>query len=113
MLAPFLFLLYINDPDNACTERSLKIFADDRTIIEAGRRTDSLIRKDVKVMTHWFDANKLTINVDKCEAIHFGRGIPDEVQMKDNQLHYKPCCKSLGVYIDPTLTFGKTTYTML
>ena len=57
------------------------------TVIKAGRRTDSLIRKDVKVMTHCFDANKLTINVDKCEVIHFGRSIPGEVQIKDNQLH--------------------------
>ena len=81
------------------------MFADDTAVIKAGRRTDSLIRKDVKVMTHLFDANKLTINVDICEAIHFGRGIPDEVQIKGNQLHYKPCCKFLGVYIDPTLTF--------
>ena len=105
VLGPFLFLLYINDLDNACTESSLTMFADDTTVIKAGRRTDSLIREDVKVMTHWFDANKLTINVDKCEAIHFGRGIPDEVQIKDNHLHYKPCCKYLGVYIDPTLTF--------
>ena len=56
----------------------------DTTVIEAGRRTDSFIRKDVKVMTHWLNANKLTINVDKCEAIHFGTGIPDEVQIKDN-----------------------------
>ena len=77
----------------------------DTTVIKAGRRTDSFIRKDVKVMTHWLNANKLTINVDKCEAIHFGTGIPDEVQIKDNHLLYKPCCKYFGVYIDATLTF--------
>ena len=81
------------------------MFADDTTVIKAGRRSDSRISKDVEVMTHWFDADKLTIKVDKCEAIHFGRGIHDEVQIKDTQLHYKPCCKYLGVYIDPMLTF--------
>ena len=59
----------------------------------------------MKIRTHWVDGNKLTINVDKSEAIHFGRGIPDEVQIKDNHLHYKPCCRYSGVYIDPTLTF--------
>ena len=63
------------------------MFADDTTVIKAGRRTDYLISKDVEVMTQWFDANKLTLKVDKCEAIHFGRGIPDEVQIKDIQLH--------------------------
>ena len=68
------------------------MLADDTRVIKACRRNDSLIREDVRVTTHWFDANKLTINVDKCEAIHFGRGIPDEVQIKNNHLHYKPCC---------------------
>ena len=105
VLDPFLFLLYIKDLDNACTETSSIMFADNTTVIKAGRRTASLIRADAKVRTRWFDANKLTTNVDKCEAIHFGRGLPDEVQIKDNQLHYKPCCKHLGVCIDPTLTF--------
>ena len=105
VVGPFLFLLYNNDLDNACTKNSLTMFADDTTVIKAGRRTDYLIRKDVKVRTHWFNAIKLTINVDKCEAIHFGRGTPDEFQIKDNHSHYKLCYKYLGDYIDPTLTF--------
>ena len=73
------------------------MFADYTTVIKAGRRTDSRIHEVVKVMTHWFDPNKLTINVDKCEAIHFGRGILDEVQIKDNQLHQKTSCKFLVI----------------
>ena len=77
--------LYTNsDLDNACTGSSLTMFAtfEDITVIEAGRRTDSLIREDVRVMTQWFDAIRLTINVDKCEAIRFRRGILDEVHIK-------------------------------
>ena len=54
------------------------MFADDTTVIKERRRTDSLIGEDVKVMTHQFDANKLTINVDKCEAIHL---IPAEAYL--------------------------------
>ena len=69
------------------------MFADDTTVINAGHRTDSFIREDVRVETYWFDANKLKFKVDKCEATHFRRGVPDEVQIKDNQLHYKPCCE--------------------
>ena len=102
---PFPFHLCLNDLDNACSESSISMFADDTTVIKAGSRTDSLIREVVRVMTHWIDANRLTINVDKCEAIHFGRGKPDKVQIKDSQLHYKPYCNHLGVYIDPTPTF--------
>ena len=61
VLGPFLFLLYINDLGNACTESSLTMFADDTTVIKAGRRTDSLFRKDVKVMTHCYRVNKLLL----------------------------------------------------
>ena len=100
-----VFLLYLNDLDKSCSESSLTRFNDDKTVIKAGRKADSLIRRDVKVVTHLFDANRKTINFDNCEAILFGGGIPDEVQIKDNHLHYKPCCKHLAVYIDPTLTF--------
>ena len=79
---PFPFLVYIIGIDNACTETSSTRFAVDTRGIKAARRTAFLVLEDVKVMTRWFDANKLTTNVDKFEAILFERCLPDEVQTK-------------------------------
>ena len=68
------------------------------SVVKAGGRTELLIREVVRVMTHWFHAIRLTIDIDKCEAFCFGRGMPDEVHIQDNKLHYKPYCNCLGVY---------------
>ena len=85
------------------------MFAHDTTVIKAGCRIYTLIREDIRLMTDWFVANKVIINVDKCETIRFGRGIPEEVQIKDNQLQFKSCFKYFGGYIDPRLTFRDHT----
>ena len=81
------------------------MFADDTAVFKAGRRSDSRIPDNARKLTHWFDANKLTINVDKYEAIPLERGIHYEVQIKCNQLHSQPRCNYLCDYIDPLLTF--------
>ena len=74
----------------APNECSLTMFVDGTSFVKAGGRTEFLIRETGKVMTHWFDAIRLTINVDKCAAFRFGRGTPDGVQIQNNNLHCKP-----------------------
>ena len=105
VLGPFLFLLYVNDLSTTCSKSKVTMFADDTTVINAGKRTDTLVREDIKTMTRWFDSNKLTINAEKCEAIHFGRGRPEAIVIKDKTLDYKSSCKYLGLQIDPRLSF--------
>ena len=105
VLGPFLFLLYVNDLSTTCSESKVTMFADDTTVINAGKRIDTLVREDIKTMTKWFDSNKLTINAEKCEAIHFGRGRPEAIVIKDKTLDYKSSCKYLGLQIDPRLSF--------
>ena len=38
-----------------------------------GRNSEKEITEDVQKMRIWFDMNKLTLNVEKCESIIFGR----------------------------------------
>ena len=61
-------------------------FADDTTVIKAGKRVDNLIRKDVDCMFNWFCSNKLTVNIDKCESICFGLGKPEKVEIDGQQV---------------------------
>ena len=51
-------------------------------------------------MTNWFVSNKLTVNVDKCEAISFGCGKPDKVTILRNELPYQKACKYLGLHLE-------------
>ena len=105
VLGPFLFLLYINDLPNVCQNSQMMIFADDTTIINAGKRTDPLIKNDIVAVSKWFKSSKLTINTDKCEAMFFGCGKPDNLNILSNILGNQNSCKYLVVHIDKTLKF--------
>ena len=105
VLGPLLFLIYINDIEKCVENSQLAMFADDTTVIKAGKRVDNLIRKDVDCMFKWFCSNKLTVNIDKCESICFGLGKPEKVEIDGQQVEYKNACKYLGVYIDKNLKF--------
>ena len=41
-----------------------------------GRIAEQEITNDVRKMRIWSDVNKLTLNVEKCETVKFGRAQP-------------------------------------
>ena len=105
VLRRFLFLLCINDLPSVCESSQMVIFADDTTVINAGKRTDAAIKNDIVTVSKWFESNKLTINTDKCEAMFFGCGKPNNFRILSKELEYKRSCKFLGVHIDKNLRF--------
>ena len=48
-------------------------------------------------MRNWFDVNKLTLNVEKCESISFGRAQPVSEEAFGEKISCKSSCKYLGV----------------
>ena len=89
---------------------NVTMLADDTTVIEAGKRVDNLIRKDVDYMLNWFCFNKLAVNINKCESICFGKGKPEKIEINGQQIEYKNGCKYLGKYIDKNLKFREHIY---
>ena len=65
------------------------IFADDTTIINAGKRTDPLIRKGIVTVSKCFEFSKVTINTHKCEVMFFGFVKPDNLSVLSTELGYK------------------------
>ena len=49
------------------------IFADDTSIVKAGKTDDCSVQNELETLTDWFNYNKLSINTSKCESISFGR----------------------------------------
>ena len=100
VLGPFLFLIYINDLPLVCEKSKISLFADDTTVYNIGMNSEKEITEDVRKMRNWFDVNKLTLNVEKCESISFGRAQPVSEETFGEKISCKSSCKYLGVLID-------------
>ena len=74
VLGPLLFLLYINDFSNCCSYFDFHIFADDTNLFctnSSLRPLESLINENLKLVSLWLLANKLSLNIDKTNFIIF------------------------------------------
>ena len=91
------------------------LFADDTTIFMSHRDLPTLVRMlnvELKLLSSWFRANKLSLNVDKTHFIIF-RGVRkrcssdtlDKLVIEDHPIHQVRTTKFLGVYIDEHLTW--------
>ena len=63
VLGPLLFLLYINDMNLTITN----LLYTDNSI----KKLNKFLNKDLKNLTNWLNANKITLNFDKTEMILF------------------------------------------
>ena len=119
VLSCFLFIIYINDIKQAIQYSKINLFADDSTIaISCSDLNDGLnkINIDLKNLTKWICANKLSLNVNKTKAMIITKnGIKKIKELKDaKQIEIKigdelveivDEIKLLGVIIDDQLKF--------
>ena len=106
ILGPLLFLLYINDITKCDINSKIVLLADDTSILKTNRKNDTGIKQDVNELINWYTANKLSVNLDKCEILPFGPGQPLEIKMMKNTIPYKKSCKYLGIHLDSWLRFN-------
>ena len=74
VLGPLLFLLYINDLNLAIKHFKVHRFADDANLLYTNnsiKKLNKFLNKDLKNLTNWLNANKITLNFDKTEIILF------------------------------------------
>jgi len=93
------------------------LFADDTTVFKTGKDQKVLaasVAQDMLVLTDWFRANKLSLNLSKTNCILFR---PKNVQLVDNfslqfgnfNIEAVTETKFLGLWIDEHLTWTKQT----
>ena len=74
VLGPLLFLLCINDLNLAIKHFKVHHFADDTNLLYTNnsiKNPNKFLNKDLKNLTNWLNANKITLNFDKTEMILF------------------------------------------
>ena len=74
-LGPLLFLLYINDLPFALEKAETNMYADDTMISYSSKTLDELhmvLNAELVVIEKWLQGNKLSLNVDKTQAMIVG-----------------------------------------
>ena len=117
VLGPLLFLLYINDLIDAIKYCMVHHFADDTNFLIFDNSLKSLQKKnniDLKLLCHWLNANKISLNTKKTEHILFRnqqKSINFELKLKLNgkKLYPSSFIKYLGIFLDENLNWKKHT----
>ena len=74
VLGPLLFLIYINDLCKCVKYSETYHFADDTNMLQSHSSLETLVKRmslDLKSLSQWLRANKLSLNVTKTELIIF------------------------------------------
>ena len=113
VLGPLLFLLYINDLNQAIKFCKVHHFADDTNLLYLGKsikKLNKLVNYDLKNLLYWLNANKISLNVKKTELVVF----KSKRKQFDGEIKLKLSCKRLfptdsvkylGVKIDENLSW--------
>ena len=74
VLGSLLYLLYINDLNQAIKFCKVYYFADDANLLclsNSIKRMNKLVNADLKRLANWLNANKISLNVKKTEMVIF------------------------------------------
>ena len=117
ILGPLLFLLYINDLPNCLKHSHPRMFADDTHLTYSAANVhdiDQNLNQDLKSVSEWLAANKLTLNTSKTEFMLIGsrqriRTFHSSPTLTINETPIKrvDCVESLGLNIDENLSWNK------
>ena len=119
-LGPLLFLIFNNDLHHVLTWSRCILFADDTTIYFSHNNVDFLkwcLSEDLKALSDWFRANKLTLNLQKTVCVHFTDKQLDAgggILLGDVEISFTNNTKFLGVWLDKNLSWkGHTSKLMI
>ena len=108
ILGPLLFNLFINDLNYSIPNLSLRIYVDDTTgyASNASPTVLEVAINDLKTLGSWFNANDLTVNNPKSQAISLGaRAHNYHFEINDSNIELSDSLKILGVTLDRRLNF--------
>ena len=111
ILGPLLFLIYINDFCKSSSVLSFILFADDSNIFfshKDPRHLLATINHELKQVSEWIKANKLSLNLQKTNYMLFSNIIdelPGNIIFENTNIKRVSITKFLGVTIDKNLSW--------
>ena len=108
-LGPLLFIIFVNDIHLLPLYSKVILFADDTTIFNSHkikRYLQYMRDTDLQLLQSWFNANKLSLNVEKTVAMKFWDDKEDfHVSVNGRKIPLVRSTKFLRVYIDNMLSW--------
>ena len=115
-LGPLLFLVFCNDLHRTLEICSCILFTDDTTLYKTHADSKFLewsVNEDLKLLSDWFKANKLTLNLSKTVFMYFphSKKCPDikAIHCDGTKIPKVSTTKFLGVWIDDCLNWKHHT----
>ena len=113
VLRPLLFLLYINDLNQAIAFGKVPHFADDTNLLchsNSIKKLNKIVNADLKHLVNWLNESKTSINGRKTEMVIFKskqKKLEGDLKIKlfGKRLYPTGSVKYLGVKIDTNLTW--------
>ena len=113
VLRPLLFLLYINDLNQAIKFCEVYHFADDTNLLcqsNSIKKLNKLVNADLKHQANWLNTNKISLNIKKTEMVIFKskqKKFEDDLKIKlfGKRLYPTESVKYLDVKIDANLSW--------
>ena len=114
VLGPLLFLIYINDLNVAIKYSTVRHFADDTNLViynKSPKKLQKQLNIDLRLLTNWLRANKISLNSSKSELIifrHPNKAINYDFKIKIDGKKLIPSnyVKYLGILIDSNLNWS-------
>jgi len=112
VLGPLLFLIYMNDISKTVTNSKLRLFADDSNLFVSGSSVEQIVNDSNIMLTRlfeWFQANELTLNVDKtCFTLFTNKKnvrLKEKLIIDGKVIHRVSSTKYLGLFLDENLSW--------
>ena len=106
-LGPLLFLIYINDLANALEKSIVHHFADDTNLLYGNKNPSvisDVINSELKLVTDWLRANKLSLNESKTKLLLFRPinklNLTSNIKLNGHLLTLAKSVMYLGIEID-------------
>ena len=113
ILGPLLFIIYLNDLPLVVRNLTVSCYADDTAIYYSDQDVDVITRnleEDLGCIDYWLKANKLSLNVNKTQAMCFATQYYRQdtrlnVTLRNRPIEQVEQYKYLGIILDPKLNF--------